>query len=150
MDYLGVDPSQPALYQAALNNPNLLGPGIDLHPIPRNFSAPSYIVFNFNAAYRVEHLSDCNLQLFVQLNNVFDKAPPVASGLQAFGIFNQYGGTNPAFFDTLGRAWRAGFRLTSKRERRRCRYAWWRLHILKERLPSRSLSCFSVADSHWL
>ena len=111
MDYLGVDPSRPTLYQAALNNPNLLGPGIDLHPIPRNY-VPSYFVFNLNAAYRVAHLSEYDLQLFIQLNNVFDKTPPFASGLQSFGIFNQYGGTNPVFFDTLGRAWRAGFRLS--------------------------------------
>ena len=109
-DYLGVDPSQPTLYQAALKNPNLLGPGIDLHPIPNN-DVPAYFLLNFNAAYRFALSSKSGLQVYVHVNNVLDKAPPFAGGIQSFGIFNQYGGTNPILYDTLGRAWRAGFRL---------------------------------------
>jgi hypothetical protein len=42
--------------------------------------------------------------LFWAINNLLDKAPPVAPGGNAFP-------TNPVFFDTIGRRIRAGVRL---------------------------------------
>ena len=50
------------------------------------------------------------LQLFAQVNNVFNKKPPFTGGASNFGPSNAYGGTNPIFFDTLGLAYRLGFR----------------------------------------
>jgi iron complex outermembrane receptor protein len=44
------------------------------------------------------------MQLFGTVNNVFDKDPPFAQG--------GTGGTNPVFFDTIGRAYRAGLRVS--------------------------------------
>jgi iron complex outermembrane recepter protein len=104
-DYLGVTPSQGAAYAAALAGTNGLHPMADNH-------VPSYFLFNLNGTYSFENLQGINgLQLFVQINNVFNRTPPFAVGGGAFGAGNNYGGTNPIFFDTLGLAWRAGFRL---------------------------------------
>jgi hypothetical protein len=46
----------------------------------------------------------------VQVNNVLNKQPPFAANVAFFN--NTYAGTNPLYFDTLGVAWRAGFRLS--------------------------------------
>ncbi|MGH8259694.1 MAG: hypothetical protein ACREUG_08385 [Steroidobacteraceae bacterium] len=46
-----------------------------------------------------------------KINNIFNKTPPFTGGENLFGPANIYGGTNPIFFDTMGLAWRAGFRL---------------------------------------
>jgi len=109
-DYLGVTPSQP-WYNEALVNPNILAPGISLHPMADNHM-PSYFLFNFNATYEFQQLASLKgLQLFVQINNVFNRTPPFGVGGGLFGPGNQYGGTNPIFYDTLGLSWRAGFRL---------------------------------------
>ena len=109
-DYLGVTPNQP-WYQEALVNPNILAPGIGLHPMADNH-VPSYFLFNLNATYEFEQLASLKgLQVFLQINNVFNRTPPFAVGGGAFGPGNAYGGTNPIFFDTLGLSWRAGFRL---------------------------------------
>jgi hypothetical protein len=50
------------------------------------------------------------LQLWAQVNNVLDRKPPFAASPSFFN--NAYAGTNPIYFDTLGLAWRAGFRLS--------------------------------------
>ena len=50
------------------------------------------------------------MQVFATINNLFDKEPPVAAG-SGFGG-NSNGGTNAVFFDTLGRAFRVGLRVT--------------------------------------
>jgi outer membrane receptor protein involved in Fe transport len=68
---------------------------------------PSYEVFTLSSAYTFDHLfGTSSVQLFGVVNNLFDKDPPVAVGNGA----NQNGGTNPVFFDTMGRAYRVGFR----------------------------------------
>jgi len=53
-----------------------------------------------------------NLQLFGVVDNLFNKQPPFASGASAFGLSNGNGGTNPVFYDTLGRMYRVGVRMT--------------------------------------
>ena len=105
-EYLGVTPDQGAAYAAALAGTNGLHPMADNH-------VPSYFLFNLNGTYSFENVQGMKgLQLFAQINNVFNRTPPFAVGGGAFGAGNNYGGTNPIFFDTLGLAWRAGFRLT--------------------------------------
>jgi iron complex outermembrane recepter protein len=109
-DYLGVTPGQPQ-YAAAVANPNLLATGIDLHPMQDNHM-PSYFLFNLNGTYSFQTTSLKGLEVFLQVNNVFNKKPPFAVGGGIFGASNGYGGTNPIFFDALGLAWRAGFRMS--------------------------------------
>ncbi len=48
---------------------------------------------------------DRSLQLFWVVNNLFDKDPAIAPGGNAYP-------TNPVFFDTLGRRYRAGVRIS--------------------------------------
>jgi outer membrane receptor protein involved in Fe transport len=111
MDYLGITPAAGALYQQVLTGkglaPNLVNYGY--HPMPDNH-VPSYFLFNLNSAYTFKDGPATGLQLFVQINNVFNKKPPFTGGSGAFGPSNSYGGTNPIFFDALGLDWRAGFR----------------------------------------
>ncbi|MGH8259693.1 MAG: TonB-dependent receptor domain-containing protein, partial [Steroidobacteraceae bacterium] len=105
MDYLGVTPSDPQYAQALAN------PALGLHPMPTNY-VPSYFLFNLNGTYTFQQAALNGLQLFVQVNNIFNKTPPFTGGATAFGPSNAYGGTNPIFFDTLGLAYRVGFRLS--------------------------------------
>lgn len=108
MDYLGITPAQEPLYSQVLagNDANL-----GLHPMPINY-VPSYFVFNLNTAYQFQSGTLSGLQLFAQVSNLFNKTPPFTGGATGFGPSNAYGGTNPIFFDTLGLAYRAGFRLS--------------------------------------
>jgi outer membrane receptor protein involved in Fe transport len=107
-DYLGVTPNQPQ-YAAALANPNLLATGLDLHPMQDNH-VPSYFLFNLNGTYSFDNVKSLKgLEVFLQVNNVFNKKPPFAVGGGLFGASNGSGGTNPIFFDALGLDWRAGF-----------------------------------------
>jgi outer membrane receptor protein involved in Fe transport len=112
MDYLGVTPAQGALYTETIAGtlpPALAAYGF--HPIPTNY-VPSYFLFGLNATYSVEGASALKgLQLFAQVNNLFNKTPPFTGGENAFGPANSYGGTNPIFFDTLGLTYRVGFRM---------------------------------------
>lgn len=104
-DYLGVTPKDGAAYTAALGGSNGLHPMADNH-------MPSYFLFNLNGTYSFENAPGLKgLEVFVQVNNVFNKTPPFGPGGGAFGANNNYGGTNPIFYDTFGLAWRAGFRL---------------------------------------
>jgi outer membrane receptor protein involved in Fe transport len=87
---------------------NLFYPGSNL----KNY-VPSYFVFGLNTTYSIENISALKgLQLFAQVDNLFNKAPPVTFGGGAFGVSNGTGGTNPVFFDTIGLAYRLGFRMT--------------------------------------
>jgi iron complex outermembrane recepter protein len=107
-DYLGVTPAQGALYTEALKNPNLLGPGIDLHPMATNHM-PSYFLFNLNGTYTFQNTLK-GLQLFAQINNLLNKSPPFASGVGLTGAANSP--TNLIYYDGLGLAYRVGFRLS--------------------------------------
>ncbi|HEU4625494.1 MAG TPA: TonB-dependent receptor [Steroidobacteraceae bacterium] len=72
----------------------------------------SYQVFTLSGTYSFENLgSVSNLQLFGVVDNLFDKQPPFAAGITAFGVANNFGGTNATYFDTLGRMYRIGLRM---------------------------------------
>ncbi len=111
MDYLGVTPAQGALYTETINGtlPAALA-AYGFHPMPTNY-VPSYFLFGLNATYQFAQQTLNGLQLFVQINNLLNKTPPFTGGENEFGPANAYGGTNPIFFDTLGLAYRVGFRL---------------------------------------
>jgi hypothetical protein len=113
MDYLGVTPSQGALYTETINGtlPAALA-AYGFHPMPYNY-VPSYFLFGLNATYSFANIQSLKgLQVFAQVNNLLNKTPPFTGGGGAFGPSNSYGGTNPIFFDVLGLAYRVGFRLS--------------------------------------
>jgi iron complex outermembrane recepter protein len=111
-DYLGVTPAAGALYTEVLSGTlpaNLKNYGF--HAMDDNH-VPSYFLFNLNGSYTFREGAANGLSLYAQVNNVFNKQPPLTGGASAFGPGNNYGGTNPVFFDTLGLAYRLGFRYT--------------------------------------
>jgi iron complex outermembrane recepter protein len=99
MNYYGITPADPG-YATAL--PPLV--------TMSNNEVPAYSVFNLTGAYDFKIGGSTTLQLFAAVDNVFDKNPPIAAG-SGFGG-NANGGTNPVFFDALGRAFRIGLRAT--------------------------------------
>jgi iron complex outermembrane recepter protein len=69
-------------------------------------TVPSYTVFALNGSYKFRDLGKVkSLQVWAGVDNVFDKDPPFAAGSG-----NGTGGTNPIFFDTIGRAFKLGIR----------------------------------------
>jgi outer membrane receptor protein involved in Fe transport len=111
-DYLGVTPAAGTLYNQVLTSTlpaNLANYGF--HAMDDNH-VPSYFLFNLNGSYTFREGAANGLTLFTQVNNVFNKQPPLTGGASAFGPGNGNGGTNPIFFDTLGLAYRIGFRYT--------------------------------------
>lgn len=109
LNYAGVTPRQTDLYNKVANNdPAIRGYGYVLLPFN---SVPSYFVLNLNTTYSFQKIGGLKgLQLWAQVNNVFNRKPPFAASPSFFN--NAYAGTNPIYFDTLGLAWRAGFRLS--------------------------------------
>jgi hypothetical protein len=76
-------------------------------------SVPSYFIFGLNATYSMQNVPALKgLQLYAQVDNIFNKEPPETYGGGAFGVSNGTGGTNPVFFDVIGLAYRLGFRMT--------------------------------------
>jgi outer membrane receptor protein involved in Fe transport len=74
-------------------------------------SVPSYSVFALNASYTFTDLGVAkSLQLWGGIDNLFDKDPPIGTGDGFGGAVN--GGTNPVFFDTMGRYFKVGLRTT--------------------------------------
>jgi hypothetical protein len=72
---------------------------------------PSYAVTSLNGSYTFSDLGPLkSMQMFLSIDNVFDREPPVATGTGFGGA--AFGGTNAVFYDTLGRAYRLGFRTT--------------------------------------
>lgn len=111
-DYLGVTPAAGTLYTQVLSGTlpaNLTNYGY--HAMDDNH-VPSYFLFNLNGSYTFREGAANGLSLYAQVNNVFNKQPPLTGGASRFGPGNNYGGTNPVFFDTLGLAYRIGFRYT--------------------------------------
>ncbi len=90
--YLG--PSDPGY------NPNLTGSVTDSN-------VPSHTTFNLSGSYDLRLGNMERTQIFASITNLFDKDPPF-SGNNSFGT----GGVNGAFFDTLGRDFRIGLRMT--------------------------------------
>lgn len=64
--------------------------------------SPGYTVWGLSGSYDVE-LPNTDLQIFGSIQNVFDREPPL--------LGNGAGGTNPVFYDTVGRQYRVGVRL---------------------------------------
>ena len=85
-------------------------------PVVSNYSqteVPGYQIFTLSGTYNLKDIGTVsNLQLYGVVDNLFDKQPPFASGASAFGLSNGNGGTNPVFYDTLGRMYRVGVRMT--------------------------------------
>jgi iron complex outermembrane receptor protein len=98
MNYYGITPEDPGYETAA---PPLVTMSTN--------SVPSYTLFTLSGSYTFETRGP-DLQLYASIYNLFDKDPPVAAG-SGFGG-NANGGTNAVFFDTLGRAYRVGLRLS--------------------------------------
>jgi iron complex outermembrane recepter protein len=69
-------------------------------------SVASATYFNFTLNYTLPFFNegDRSLQLFGSVVNIFNRDPPVAPGGNGYP-------TNPVYFDTYGRTWRAGVRL---------------------------------------
>jgi hypothetical protein len=98
MDYLGVVP------------PDVPATGTNQRLISVNH-VPSYQVFALTGSYLFEDVGPMkSLQVWAAVDNLFDKEPPIAPGGGAFGPANGTGGTNPVFFDTLGRSFKVGLR----------------------------------------
>jgi outer membrane receptor protein involved in Fe transport len=90
------------------DDPSIRGYGYIL--LPDNH-VPSYFLVNLNATLNFEDVGALKgVQLFAQVNNLFNRSPPFAATPIFFG--NGYAGTNPVYFDTLGLATRVGFRIT--------------------------------------
>jgi len=91
-DYLGVDPTDDNYVTAPSNfvryDDNTVG---------------SYTVFGLNANYRFENVGAADtIELWANISNLFDRDPPMVGGGS--------GGTQPIFYDTLGRYYRVGVR----------------------------------------
>jgi iron complex outermembrane recepter protein len=123
LNYLGVTPtSNPTIYNWVLEGyPDLSNPAAADYKaqltakqygwvaLPYNHVG-SYFVFGLNAAYSFENIPGIkSLQVFTQVDNLLNRAPPFASTPGGFN--SSYGGTNPIFFDTLGLRYRVGFRM---------------------------------------
>lgn len=93
-NYLGATPGSP-------NYDNPLYTRMDVN------SVPSYQVFGLNASYTFADVGMAkSIRVWGSVDNVLDKDPPVATGTGFGGAAN--GGTNPVFFDTMGRYFRVG------------------------------------------
>jgi iron complex outermembrane recepter protein len=91
-DYLGVTPEDSDYATAPANYVRY----------DRN-DTPSYVVFGLNASYRFENVGFVDgLEVWGNISNLFDKDPPLVGG----GV----GGTNPVFYDAIGRYFRVGIR----------------------------------------
>jgi iron complex outermembrane recepter protein len=88
--------------------------GLSLLPAGVANHVPSYFLFGLNAAYNFENIPGIkSLQLFTQVNNLLNKAPPLGyGGNGSFGPTVAVPYTNAIFYDQLGLAYRVGFRLT--------------------------------------
>ncbi len=67
-----------------------------------NNHVPSAVYVNLYAAYKLPFHNQA-MEVFGQINNVFNKNPPIAPGGNGYP-------TNPVYFDTYGMAWKVGFR----------------------------------------
>jgi iron complex outermembrane recepter protein len=77
-------------------NPDLVGSITDN-------TVPSATYVNLTSSYNFQFSGMERTEVFVTVNNLFDRDPPFANG--------SVGGTNAVFFDTLGRTYRAGVRM---------------------------------------
>ncbi len=74
-------------------------------------TVPDYAVYTLSGTYDFDTGADRSMQLYAVVNNLFDKDPPfLGSGGAFFGTGTTLG-TQPVFFDTLGRRYRIGLRM---------------------------------------
>lgn len=73
-----------------------------------NNQIPSYFLHNMSVTYRFYQDGTDNAEAFFNIDNLFDKAPPVAPNQVAGATYGL--ATNAALYDTLGRRFRAGIR----------------------------------------
>ena len=90
-----------------LQNPKT-GPGQAGYDPTKTYSVtdntvPSYFIFNLSGSYDFKWFNLEKMQVFATIDNLLDKTPPFAAGM--------VGGTNPVFFDALGRTYRVGMRM---------------------------------------
>jgi outer membrane receptor protein involved in Fe transport len=77
--------------------------GYSLLPAGLANRVPAYFEFGLNAAYNFTSIPGTKgLQLYTQVNNLFNKTPPFTNSTTSY----------PIFYDQLGLAYRVGFRLT--------------------------------------
>jgi len=92
-DYLGVDPTDGDWYVKAPSN----------YVRYDDNSVGSYTVFGLNANYRFEGvLGAKTFDVWGNVSNLFDRDPPLMGGGS--------GGTQPIFYDTIGRYYKVGIR----------------------------------------
>jgi iron complex outermembrane recepter protein len=84
------EPGYSTSYAASINN--------------NNVASATYMNLSLNYTLPFFNTDGRSLQVFGSLQNVFDKSPPVAPGGNGYP-------TNPVYFDTFGRTWKAGVRL---------------------------------------
>jgi outer membrane receptor protein involved in Fe transport len=101
------DPATPAKYAGA--EAYLKSEYESLLPIGLANRVPAYFLVGLNATYTFSNVLK-GLQVYTQVNNLFNKAPPFTGNAAASAT----GGTlsNPVFYDELGQAYRVGFRLS--------------------------------------
>lgn len=66
---------------------------------------PDYFLVNLNGSYNLKLPKMDRANLFLSINNLFDKRPPFSSS-----GFGGVGGVNAQYFDTMGRTYRFGIR----------------------------------------
>ncbi len=90
-DYLGVTPSDDNYTTAPANYVRY-----DVNDVG------SYTVFGLNASYKIDTKFAENFEVWADVTNLLDRDPPLVGGGS--------GGTNPTFYDAIGRFYRVGFR----------------------------------------
>jgi iron complex outermembrane receptor protein len=104
IDHLGITPESPFYNNAAYITKN------GLHQMLNNHVG-NYFLFNASTSYTFENIPGIkSFQLFSTINNVFNRKPPFVPGITTFGINGGQGGTNAVYYDTIGLAYRVGFR----------------------------------------
>jgi len=91
------------LFDSTLIGPDQPGYNVNLPNSINNNHVAGAVYVNLGARYRLMQGKGNTLELFFGVQNLFNRAPPVAPSNQ--------GSTNPLLFDILGRSYRAGVRL---------------------------------------
>jgi outer membrane receptor protein involved in Fe transport len=91
------------LFDSTLIGPEQKGYNVDLPNSINTNHVASAVYVNFGARYKLPSAAEQNIELFLGVQNVLDRDPPVAPSNQ--------GATNMILFDPLGRAYRAGVRM---------------------------------------
>jgi outer membrane receptor protein involved in Fe transport len=94
----------PGVRDVTLIGPDQAGYSPTLANSTNNNHINAYWYFNINAQYDIIKSGNHTVQLFGAINNLFDKAPPIAP--------SSFGPTNNVLYDVIGRTYRAGVRFT--------------------------------------